>query len=145
MKTIVVSVVILLAMLSTVGAQQACRPESQLDMAGLIGSTVGALIGSNIGDGRGQTLATGVGAVIGGVIGESLSPRRRAAAPKHALVQQLHDHRNQILDAAANGRIPMPREATPVRPRQQALTRCQEIKPGTFACQGANGDWHILR
>ena len=145
MKTLLVSVVIVLAMLSMAGAQQACRPNGQLDMGGLIGSTVGGMIGSTIGDGRGQTLATAVGAVVGGLIGESLSPGRRAATPKHALVRQRQERRDQLIDAAVNGRIPMPRKAKPVRRRQQTLTHCQEIQPGTFTCQDANGDWRILR
>ena len=145
MKTLVASVVIVLAMLSTGGAEQPCRPDGQLDMGGLIGTAVGAMIGSTIGDGRGQTLATGVGAVVGGLVGESLSPSRRAVVPKIALVKQLHEHRDQVIDAAVTGSVPMPRKATPVRRRQQTLTHCQEIQPGTFACQDANGDWHILR
>ena len=145
MKTLVASVVIVLAMLSTGGAEQACRPDGRLDMGGLIGTAVGAMIGSTIGDGRGQTLATGVGAVVGGLIGESLSPGRRATTPKHALVRQMQERRDQLIDAAVTGRIPIPRKAAPVRRRQQTLTHCQEIPPGTFACQDANGDWRILR
>ena len=145
MKTLVISVIIVLATLSTAGAQQACRPDGQLDMTGLIGSTVGALIGSHIGDGRGRTLAIGVGAVVGGLIGGSLSPTRQAANPANALVKQLHEHRNQVIDAAVSGSIPMPRKATPVRNRQRAFTRCQEIQPGTFACQDGNGDSRVLR
>ena len=144
-KTLVVSVVVVLAMLSTAGAQQACRPGGQLDMGGLIGSTVGAMIGTTIGDGRGRTLATGVGAVVGGLVGESLSPGRRAVVPKHALVNQLHENRDQVIDAAVTGSVPMPRKATPVGRRQQTLTHCQEIQPGTFAYQDANSDWRILR
>ena len=139
MKTLAASVVIVLVILSTAGAQQTCRPDGQLDMAGVIGSTIGALIGSTVGDGRGQTLATGVGAMIGGVIGESLPPSRRATTPTHSLVKQLHQHRNKVIDAALSGTIPTPRKATPVRPRQQALTHCQEIQLGTFACHCRDG------
>ena len=152
MKRFVASVVIVLAALSTAGAhpstiaQEACYPGSQPDLGGVVGSTVGALVGSAIGDGRGQALATGVGAVIGGVIGEALSPRHRAATPKNALVQELDDHRDQMIEAAVSGRIPMPRKARPVRLRQRPeLTRCQEIEPGTLACQDGAGNWHIVK
>ena len=144
MTTLVVSVVIVLGVLSTAGAQQACLPDGGLDMTGLIGSTVGALVGSTIGDGRGQTLDTGVGALVGGVIGEPLSPRR-LAAPKNHLVRQVHERRSQIIEAAVSGTIPMPRKATPVRRGGSALSQCQEIKPGTFACQDPSGPWRILR
>ena len=144
MKRFVVSIVIVLAALSTAGAQGACYPGSQPDLAGVIGSTIGALIGSTIGDGRGQVLATGVGAVLGGAIGEALSPRRPATNRGHALVQELDDHRSQMIEAAVSGRIPMPRKARPVRLRQR-LTHCQEIEPGTLACQDSAGAWHIVK
>ena len=144
MKTFGISVVIMLGILSTAGAQQACRPDGGLDMTGLIGSTVGALVGSTIGDGRGQTLATGVGALIGGVIGESLAPRQ-PAVPTNGLVRQLHEHRSQVTQAAVSGAIPMPRKVAPVRRRGTALSQCQEIEPGTFACQDSTGAWRILR
>jgi len=143
MKTLVVSA-IMLGLLSTAGAQQACRPDGGLDMAGLIGSTIGALVGSTIGDGRGQTLATGAGALVGGVIGESLSARR-PAPPTNGLIKQLHEHRSQVIEAAVSGRIPLPRKATPVRHRGSALSQCQEIEPGTVACRDATGAWRILR
>ena len=143
MKTLV-ALVVVLGLLSTAGAQQACRPDGLPDMTGLIGSTVGALVGSTIGDGRGQTLAAGVGALVGGAIGEALSPRR-PALPGNALIKQLHDHRNRVVEAAVNGTIPMPREATPVRRRGPVLGQCHEIEPGTFACQDQTGSWRILR
>ena len=146
MKRFVASIVIVLAALSTAGAQGACYPGSQPDLAGVVGSTVGALVGSTIGDGRGQALATGVGAVLGGVIGKALSPRPRAAKPKNALVQELDDHRDQMIEAAVTGRIPMPRKARPARLRRRPeLTRCQEIEPGTLACQDSAGNWHIVK
>ena len=144
MKRFVASAVMVLAALSTAGAQESCYPGSQPDLAGVVGSTVGALVGSTIGDGRGQALATGVGAVLGGVIGEALSPRPRAAKPKNALVQDLDDHRDQMIEAAVTGRIPMPRKAKPVRLRQR-LTHCQEIEPGTLACQDGAGNWHLVK
>ena len=144
MKHFVASIVIVLAALSTAGAQEACYPGSQPNLAGVVGSTVGALIGSTIGDGRGQALATGVGAVLGGVIGEALSPRPRAANRKNALVQELDDHRDQMIEAAVTGQIPMPRKARPVRLRQR-LTHCQEIEPGTLACQDGAGNWHLVK
>ena len=151
MKTLVVSVVIMLGMLSTAGAQQACRPDGGLDMAGLIGSTVGALVGSTIGDGRGQTLATGVGALVGGVIAESLSSRH-SVAPANDLVKQLHEHRSQVIEAAVSGAIPMPRKVAPVRLRQgptpdqvRGLAQCQELEAGVHACLDGAGNWHVVR
>ena len=150
MKRLVASVVIVLAALSTADAhpstiaQEACYPGSQPDLAGVIGSTIGALVGSTIGDGRGQTLATGAGALLGGVIGKSLSPRRSAASRRNALVQELDNHRNQTIEAAISGRIPMPRKARQVRLGQR-LTRCREIEPGTLACQDSAGAWHIVK
>ena len=126
MKWLVASVAIVLVTLSTAGAQQHSHGDSTPDMAGVIGSTIG--------DGRGQPLATGIGALLGGLIGETLSQRRQAANRSHPLVQQLDDQRNQTLDAAVSGKIPMPRKATPVR-RRQVLSACQELAPGTFACQ----------
>ena len=134
MKWLVASVAIVLVTLSTADAQQHSHEDSTPDMAGVIGSTIGALVGSTIGDGRGQPLATGIGALLGGLIGETLSQRRQAANRSHPLVQQLDDQRNQTLDAAVSGKIPMPRKATPVR-RRQVLSACQELAPGTFACQ----------
>lgn len=146
MKRFVASVVIVLAALPTAGAQEACYPGSQPNLAGVVGSAVGALVGSTIGDGRGQALATGVGAVLGGVIGEALSPRPRAANRKNALVQGLDDHRDQMIEAAVTRRIPMPRKARSVRLRHRPeLTRCQEIEPGTLACQDSAGNWHIVK
>ena len=145
MKTLLVSVVFVVVLSTMAGAGQACRPNGQLNMGGLIGSTVGAMIGSTIGDGRGQTLATGVGAGVGGLIGEFPSPGRWATTPKQAQVRQMRERRDQLIDAAVTGRIPMPRKTAPVGPRQQTLTHCQEIQPGSFACQDANGDWRILR
>ena len=144
MKRFVASVVIVVAVLSTAGAQGACYPGSQPDLTGVIGSTIGALVGSTIGDGRGQTLATGAGALLGGVIGKSLSARSLAPNRRNALVQELDDHRSQMIEAAVSGRIPMPRKARPVRLRQR-LIRCQEIEPGTFACQDNTGVWHIVK
>ena len=152
MKRFLASVTIVLAALSTAGAQDACHPGGTHDLAGVIGSTIGALVGSTIGGGRGQPLATGAGALLGGLIGESLSPRRPTASPDHALVRQLSQHRERMIEAAVNGRIPMPRKAAPVRhPRQPApsairrLSHCQEIEPGTLACQDAAGTWRIVR
>ena len=144
MKRFVASLVIVLAALSTAGAQGACYPGSQPELAGVIGSTIGALVGSTIGDGGGQTLATGAGALFGGVIGNSLSPRRPAPSRRNAIVQEFDNHRNQMIEAAVSGRIPMPRKARPVR-RRPALTHCQEIEPGTFACQDNTGAWHIVK
>ena len=134
MKRLVASVAIVLAALSTAGAQESCHQVGKPDMAGVIGSTIGALVGSTIGKGHGQSLATGTGALLGGLIGESLSQRRPAANRSHAMVQRLGDQRNRVLDAAVTGRIPMPRKARPVR-RRQGLALCQELEPGTFACQ----------
>ena len=115
MKRFVASVVIVLAALSTAGAQGACYPGSQPDLAGVIGSTIGALVGSTIGDGRGQTLATGSGALLGGVIGKSLSPRRPAPNRGNALVQEFDSHRSQTIEA------------------------------GTLASQDSAGAWHIVK
>ena len=81
MKWLVASVAIVLVTLSTAGAQQHSHEDSTPDMAGVIGSTIGALVGSTIGDGRGQPLATGIGALLGGLIGETLSQRRQRKDP----------------------------------------------------------------
>lgn len=152
MKRFVASVVIVFAGLSAAGAQEACRQGGSSDLAAVIGSTVGALISSTLGDGRGQMLAVGAGGVLGGLIGESLSTRRPAVRHRHSLAQQLHDQRNQVIEAAVSGRIPMPRKAKPVRRRQGAaptpirgLALCQEIEPGTFACRDSDGTWRIVR
>jgi len=152
MKRLMASVAIVLVSLSAAGAQGACYPGANPDLAGVIGSTVGALIGSTIGDGRGQTLAIGAGGVIGGLIGESLTPRRPAARRSNSVVRQVSDLRNQTLDAAMTGRVPMPRKARPVRLRQRpapdqvrGLTQCQELEAGTFACLDAAGNWRIVR
>ena len=134
MKWLVASVAIVLVTLSTAGAQQHSHVDGKPDMAGVIGSTIGALVGSTIGVGRGQPLATGIGALLGGLIGETLSQCRQAANRSHPLLQQLDDQRNHTLDAAVSGKIPMPRKATPVR-RRQVLSACQELVPGTFPCQ----------
>ena len=99
MKWLVASVAIVLVTLSTAGAQQHSHEDSTPDMAGVIGSTIGALVGSTIGDGRGQPLATGIGALIGGLIGETLPPRRPAANRNNPVVRQLHDQRNQVIEA----------------------------------------------
>ena len=109
MKRLMASVAIVLVSLSAAGAQGACYPDANSDLAGVIGSTIG--------DGRGQTLAIGGGGVIGGLIGESLSPRGPAARRNNSVVQQVNDLRDQTLEAAMNGTIPMPRKATPVRLR----------------------------
>ena len=82
-------------------------------MAAVIGSTVGALVGSTIGDGRG--LAIGAGGLLGGLVGESLSPRRPTVKCRHSQAQQLHEQRNQVIETAVTGRIPMPRKARPIR------------------------------
>lgn len=158
MKRFVASVLIVLAALSTAGAhpstkpvlsdsrgaQEACYPGSQPDLAEVIGLTIGAPVGSTIGDGRGQTLATGAGALLGGVIGEALSPRRPTPNRGNALVKEFDSYQSQMIEAAVSGRIPMPRKARPVRLRQR-LTRCQEIEPGTLACQDSAGAWHIVK
>ena len=141
MKRFVASVAIMLVGMSAAAAQGTCYPSANPDLAGAISLTIGALIGSSIGDGRSQALATGAGALLGA----SLSPRRPATAPKHALVHQLHEHRNHVMDAAVTGQIPMPRKARPERRRQQTLAHCQETEPGTFACQDGGGAWRILR
>lgn len=152
MKRFVASVAIVFAAVSAAGAQEACRQDGSSDMAAVIGSTVGALIGSTLGDGRGQRLAIGAGGVLGGLVGESLSPRRPAVRHRHSLAQQLHDQRNQVIEAAVSGRILMPRQAKPVRRQQgavpapiQGLALCQEIEPGTFACRDSDGTWRIVR
>ena len=100
MKRLVTSVAIVLAALSTAGAQQSCHQGGKQNMAGVIGSTIGALVGSTIGDGRGQPLAIGAGGLLGGLIGESLSQRRPAANPSHSMVKRLGDQRTHTLDAA---------------------------------------------
>ena len=114
MRRFVASVAIVLAALSMAGAQEVCCQGSNPDLAGVIGSTIGALVGSTIGDGRGQSLAIGAGGLLGGLIGESLPPRRPAASRSNPVVRQLHDQRNQVIEAAVTGRIPMPRKARPI-------------------------------
>ena len=153
MKRFVASVAIVLAALSVAGAQEVCRQGGGSDLAGVIGSTVGALIGSTIGDGKGRTLAVGAGGLLGGLVGESLlPPRRPAVRRRHSLAQQLHDQRNQVIEAALSGRIPMPGKAGPVSRRQEPapasnreFDRCREIEPGTFACRVSDGTWRIVR
>ena len=145
LKHLVASVAIVLLGMSTAGAQAACYPGANTDLAGVIGSTIGALIGSSIGDGRGQTVATGTGALLGGVIGASLSQRRTSVYPEHAVVQQLNEQRNQVINSAVTGQIPMPRKTRSVRRQQQILAHCQEIQPGTFACLDSNGTWRVIR
>ena len=75
---------------------------------------IGALVGSTIGDGRGQSLAIGAGGLLGGLIGGSLLPRRPAANRSNPVVRQMHDQRNQVIEAAVTGRTPMPRKARPI-------------------------------
>jgi hypothetical protein len=53
MKRLVGSVAIVLAALSTAGAQESCHQDGKLDMAGVIGSTIGALVGPTIGNSHG--------------------------------------------------------------------------------------------
>lgn len=144
MKHFVASMVIVLATLSTAGAQQTCYPGSQPNLSGVAGGAIGALVGSTIGDGRGQALATGVGVAFGGVIGQALSPRAAATRPTNPLLEELDGHRDRMIKAAVSGHIPMPRKAMSVRLKQQ-LTHCQEIEPGTLACQDSTGTWHIVQ
>ena len=115
MRRFVASVAIVLAALSIAGAQEVCRQGSSPDLAGgVIGSTIGAPVGSTIGDGRGQFLAIGAGGLLGGLIGESSPPRRPAANRSNPVVRQMHDQRNQVIEAAVTGRTPMPRKARPI-------------------------------
>ena len=53
MKRLVGSVAIVLAALSTAGAQESCHQDGKLDMAGVIGSTIGARVGPTIGNSHG--------------------------------------------------------------------------------------------
>ena len=152
MKRIVASVAIVFASLSVAGAQQVCRQDGSSDMAAVIGSTVGALIGSTLGDGRGQTLAIGAGGVLGGLVGGAMSPRRPAVRHRHSLARQFHDQRNEVIEAAVSGRIPMPRKARPVHRQQEAdpasvrgFALCQEIESGAFACRDSDGTWRNVR
>ncbi len=145
MKRFVASVAIMLLGMSTTVAQATCCPGANQDLARVIGPTIGALIGSSVGDGRSQTLATGAAAMLGGGIGASLSRPRPATAPEQALVHQLHEHRNHVIDAAVTGQITMPSKARPVVRRHQTLTQCKEIEQGTLACQDASSTWRILR
>ena len=63
-KTLVISVVIVLAMLSTAGARQAWRPDGHQGVAASVGSMVGALFGSTFGDGYRQILAKDAPAMV---------------------------------------------------------------------------------
>lgn len=151
-KRLMASVAIVLVPLSAAGAQGACYPGANPNLAGVIGSTIGALIGSTIGDGNGQTLAIGASGVIGGLIGKSLTPRRPSAKRSNSVVRQVGDLRNQALGVAMTGAIPMPRKARPVRLRErraqepeQGLIQCQELEAGTLACLDAAGNWRIVR
>ena len=144
MKRIVASVAIILGALSVVSAQDSRHQQARQDVIGVVGSTIGAFVGSTIGNGHGRPLAIGAGALLGGLIGESLSQRCPAANSSNSMVQRLGEQRNRVVDAAVTWTIPMPRKATPVR-RRQGLALCQELEPGTFACQDAAGIWRIVR